>query len=81
VIGILIVIAIGGLGFILTGSFLIESIMNVPGVASQFVIAFGEPLDPNMILDTTVLVSVMIIIANLLVDITVAWLDPRITHD
>jgi len=69
------------LGFILTGSFLIESIMNVPGVASQFVIAFGEPLDPNMILDTTVLVSVMIIIANLLVDITVAWLDPRITHD
>ncbi|MBC7644579.1 MAG: ABC transporter permease [Thermoleophilia bacterium] len=69
------------LGFILTGSFLIESIMNVPGVAGEFVRSFGDPLDPNMILDTTVLVSVMIILANLLVDISVAWLDPRITND
>ena len=67
--------------FILTGSFIIERIMIVPGVADQFISAFKQPIDSRMVLATTVLLSVLIIVLNLVVDMVVAWLDPRISHD
>jgi len=67
-------------GFVLTGSFIIERIMNVPGIAGEFVAAFGQPIDNKMILVTTVLISTIIILMNLVVDIIVGWLDPRISH-
>jgi oligopeptide transport system permease protein len=69
------------LGFVLTGSFIIERIMTVPGIAGDFVKAFGQPLDNQFILVTTVLIASIIIFMNLIVDLIVAWLDPRITHD
>jgi len=68
-------------GFVLTGSFIIEKIMTVPGIAGEFVSSFGQPIDTRMILVTTVLVSGIIILMNLLVDLIVGWLDPRISHD
>ena len=67
--------------FILTGSFIIERIMVVPGVADQYIESFGQPIDSRMILATTVLLSVLIIVLNLVVDLVVAWLDPRVTND
>lgn len=67
--------------FTLTGSFIIERIMSVPGIASEFVDAFKQPLDSRMVLATTVLLAALIIVLNLVVDIIVAWLDPRIAHD
>ena len=66
--------------FVLTGSFIIERIMTVPGVADVFVESFQQPIDSRMILATTVLLSLLIIVLNLVVDIIVAWLDPRISH-
>lgn len=69
------------LGFMLTGSFIIEKIHYIPGIGGQFVRSFGQPLDLNMILGTTLIVSLAVIIANLFVDIIVALLDPRISHD
>jgi oligopeptide transport system permease protein len=68
-------------GFVLTGSFIIEKIMIVPGIAGEFVKAFSQPIDNQLILVTTVLVSAIIIFMNLVVDIIVGWLDPRISHD
>jgi oligopeptide transport system permease protein len=68
-------------GFVLTGSFIIERIMIVPGIAGQFVDAFEQPIDNRLILITTVLISGIIILMNLIVDIIVGWLDPRISHD
>lgn len=68
-------------GFVLTGSFIIERVMIVPGIAGEFVSAFGQPIDNRLILVTTVLVSGIIILMNLVVDIIVGWLDPRISHD
>ncbi len=67
--------------FILTGSFIIERIMIVPGVADQFIESFGQPIDSRMVLGTTVLLSLLIIVLNLIVDLVVAWLDPRVSHD
>jgi oligopeptide transport system permease protein len=68
-------------GFVLTGSFVIERIMIVPGIAGEFVNAFRQPIDNQLILVTTVLLSVIIIVMNLVVDVIVGWLDPRISHD
>lgn len=68
-------------GFVLTGSFIIERIMIVPGIAGEFISAFSQPIDNQLILTTTVLVAVVIIVMNLLVDVIVGWLDPRISHD
>lgn len=68
-------------GFVLTGSFIIERIMIVPGIAGEFIKAFFQPIDNQLILTTTVLLSVVIILMNLLVDVIVGWLDPRISHD
>ena len=67
--------------FILTGSFIIERIMVVPGVADQFIESFKQPIDSRMVLATTVLLSALIILLNLIVDVVVAWLDPRISND
>ena len=69
------------LGGLITGSFIIEQICLIPGVANQFIKAFTEPIDLNMIMATTILASVLIILANLASDVLVAWLDPRITND
>ncbi len=68
-------------GFVITGSFIIEKIMDVPGLGREFVTSFNAPLDRNMILGTTVLLSVVIVVVNLIVDVIVAVLDPRVTHD
>lgn len=68
-------------GFVLTGSFIIERIMIVPGIAGEFITAFDQPLDNKFILVTTVLISGVIIFMNLIVDIIVGWLDPRIAND
>lgn len=67
--------------FVLTGSFIIERIMIVPGVADQFIEAFSQPIDSRMVLATTVLLSALIIALNLIVDLIVAWLDPRVAND
>lgn len=69
------------LGGLITGSFIIERICLIPGVADQFLQAFAQPIDLNMIMATTILLSVLIIIANVASDLLVAWLDPRITND
>jgi oligopeptide transport system permease protein len=68
-------------GFVLTGSFIIERIMIVPGIAGEFVTAFRQPIDNQLILVTTVLLSVIIIFMNLVVDVIVGYLDPRIVND
>jgi oligopeptide transport system permease protein len=68
-------------GFVLTGSFIIETIMAVPGIAYVFVRAFSGTPDTYLILNTTVLLAVIIVVVNLMVDLLVVWLDPRISHD
>lgn len=68
-------------GFMITGSFIIERIMDVPGLGTDFVAAFDRPLDQNLVLGTTILLCVVIVLVNMFVDILVGALDPRIAHD
>jgi oligopeptide transport system permease protein len=64
------------LGYIITGSFVIELIFNIPGIGQYYVTAVSAR-DYSVVMGLTVLLSGLIIIANLVVDILYGILDPR----
>ena len=59
------------------GSVVVEKIFRVPGLGKFFVqSAFNR--DYTMILGTTVFLSTLIVLFNLLSDILAAWMNPRL---
>lgn len=62
---------------ILTGSFVIEQIFAIPGVAKHLVSAVTNR-DYPLILGTTLVFSVILVVANLLTDLLMAVVDPRV---
>lgn len=62
---------------ILTGSFVIELIFAIPGIAKHLVASVTNR-DYPLILGTTLLFSLMLVIANLVTDLLVAVVDPRV---
>jgi ABC-type dipeptide/oligopeptide/nickel transport system permease component len=64
------------LGYIITGSFVIELIFNIPGIGGYYVTAVSAR-DYSVVMGLTVLLSGIIIVANLVVDILYGILDPR----
>ena len=65
------------LAALMTGSFILEKIFNIPGLGSEFVSSITSR-DYPMIMGTTIFLAVFIIIMNLFVDIAYAIVDPRI---
>jgi len=65
------------LGFLITGSFIVESIFGIPGIGRYYVISVAGR-DYAIVLGITVLLAVIIIFANMVVDILYGYLDPRI---
>lgn len=77
--GMIPVVAFLGPAFagLLTGSFVVETIFQVPGLGRFFVqAAFNR--DYTMILGSTVFLSTLIVLFNLLSDILAAWMNPRL---
>ncbi|MCB1678049.1 MAG: ABC transporter permease subunit [Halioglobus sp.] len=77
--GLLPVVAFLGPAFagLLAGSFVVETIFQIPGLGRFYVqAAFNR--DYTMILGTTVFLSVLIVLFNLLSDILAAWMNPRL---
>jgi oligopeptide transport system permease protein len=64
------------LGFIITGSFIIENIFAIPGIGRYYVTAV-QARDYSVVMGLTVLLSMIVILANLAVDILYGFLDPR----
>ncbi len=64
------------LGFLITGSFIVESIFGIPGIGRYFVISVTGR-DYSVTLGITVMLSAIIIVANMVVDILYGYLDPR----
>lgn len=64
---------------ILTGTFVVEQIFGIPGLGKHFVTSIGNR-DYPVVLGVTLLYAVLLVVANLVVDITYAWLDPRIRY-
>ena len=63
--------------FLVTGSVIVETVFSIPGIGRAFVVAVTSR-DYPMILGTTVLFSVIIAAANLVVDVLYVFIDPRV---
>ena len=64
---------------LITGSMIVEQIFGIPGMGKYFVVSVSNR-DYPVIMGIILLYGVLIIIANLLVDIAYAWIDPRIKY-
>lgn len=64
------------LGFLITGSFVIEQIFAIPGIGRYYVTAV-QARDFSVVMGLTVLLSIIVILANMVVDIMYGILDPR----
>lgn len=65
---------------IITGSFVVETIFQVPGLGRFFVTAAFNR-DYTMVLGTVLFYAVLIILLNLVVDIVQVWLNPRLRFE
>lgn len=65
---------------IVTGTFVVERIFGISGMGKHFVDSINNR-DYPLVMGTMLLYSVLLVIANLFVDITYAWLDPRIRFE
>ena len=59
------------------GSIIIETVFVWPGMGSTFIYAV-EGRDYNMVMMISLIVSVIVLIASLLVDVLIAIFDPRV---
>jgi oligopeptide transport system permease protein len=66
------------IAFIITGSFVVETTFSIPGLGKYFVESVINR-DYTIIMATTVVVSILVIVMNLVVDIAYKIVDPRIT--
>ena len=66
------------IAFIITGSFVVETTFSIPGLGKYFVESVINR-DYPIIMATTVVVSILVIVMNLVVDIVYKIVDPRIT--
>ena len=64
------------LGFLVTGSFIVENIFAIPGIGRYYVTSVSGR-DYSTVLGITVLLAILIIVANMIVDILYGFLDPR----
>ena len=79
--GLIPVVAFLGLAFagMLGGSFVVETIFNIPGLGRFYVqAAFNR--DYTMILGTTIFFATLIVIFNLLSDILTMWMNPKLAQ-
>jgi ABC-type dipeptide/oligopeptide/nickel transport system permease component len=65
---------------LVTGTFVVERIFGINGMGKHFVESIGNR-DYPVLMGVTLLYSVLLVVSNLLVDISYAWLDPRIRYD
>jgi oligopeptide transport system permease protein len=65
---------------ILTGSFVIETIFQIPGLGREFVnSAFNR--DYTLVLGTVILYASLIVVCNLVVDVVQVWLNPKLKFE
>jgi peptide/nickel transport system permease protein len=67
------------LTLLLGGSFVVERVFALPGLGSMAVDAITQN-DPAPLLGFTLFVAVVVVVVNILIDETHAWLDPRVQH-
>ena len=66
--------------FLIGGLIVTETVFNLPGVARYLVDAIQWRDDP-IVQNLTMLIAVVVVLANLAVDLLYGWLDPRIKYE
>jgi len=67
------------IGAIFGGSVLIESVFNIPGIGRLMVTSIFAQ-DYVVVQSCTLIFAVIVLVTNLLVDMSYGWLDPRIRY-
>jgi peptide/nickel transport system permease protein len=67
-------------GFLLSGSFIVETIFNVPGIGRLGVTAIFQR-DYPVIQGITLAMVALFMLINLAVDLSYSWLNPRVRYD
>ena len=67
------------IGFIISGSVLVETIFAWPGIG-RLIIEAAKARDYSVIMGVNMIISTMVLFANLFTDILYAYLDPRIKY-
>jgi oligopeptide transport system permease protein len=65
---------------LLTGSFVVESIFQIPGLGAFFINGFSNR-DYSLVIGLVILYAVLLVVLNLVVDFTYTLLDPRVKYD
>jgi ABC-type dipeptide/oligopeptide/nickel transport system permease component len=65
---------------VMTGSMIVERIFAIPGIGKYYVTSVGNR-DYPVIMATTLVFALVIIVMNMLVDISYGFLDPRIRYN
>jgi peptide/nickel transport system permease protein len=75
------VITIFGLDFatLLAGTIFTERIFSIDGIGNWGLTALSTPIDINVVSATVLVSSILVVVANLLVDILYSFLDPRVS--
>jgi len=68
------------IGFLLGGAAVIENIFDWPGLG-EFIVMVASNRDYPALMGITMIISLMVLIANLCADVTYAFVDPRIRYD
>jgi peptide/nickel transport system permease protein len=69
-----------GLGMVFGGAVLVETVFAIPGIGRLLVTSvFAE--DYVVVQSGTLMIAALIILSNLIVDISYGWLDPRIRYN
>lgn len=66
------------IAYTVTGSFVVESIFNIPGLGREFIQCITAR-DYPLVMSTTIFLAVLIVVMNLVVDLCYKLIDPRIT--
>jgi len=76
------IVTLAGMGIagIFGGSVLIEQVFNIPGMGRLAVDSLFQ-MDYTYVQGITLVMTVIIVLSNLLVDLSYGWLDPRIRYD
>jgi ABC-type dipeptide/oligopeptide/nickel transport system permease component len=64
---------------VLTGTFVVEQIFAIPGMGKYFITSVTQR-DYPVVMGTILLYAFFLVLANLAVDVTYAFLDPRIRY-
>ena len=65
--------------FLMSGQVVIEQVFNIPGLGNLFIQAIGAR-DFPVIQAIVMFIAGVVLVANLVVDLMYAWLDPRIRY-